>query len=83
MSPEAFVARTSPARVALMILGALVFVALGAWLIGWLGEPPASRRFSPQMIYAIGWATIIFFGLAALFGLRMFGKRRDVLIIDE
>ncbi|MGE0180538.1 MAG: STM3941 family protein, partial [Sphingomonas sp.] len=42
-----------------------------------------SRRFSPQMIYAIGWATIIFFGLAALFGLRMFGKRRDVLIIDE
>lgn len=83
MSDESFVARRSPGRMALMILGAIAFVVLGAWLVGWFGEPPTSRRFGSQAIYWIGWLTIAFFGLTALLGGKMLLNIRDVLVIDE
>ncbi len=80
---EAFVARYSPVRMTLMILGAILFVLLGAWLAGWFGDPPTSRRWGPQAIHWAGWSSILVFGLAAIFGLTRLFQRRDLIVVDE
>jgi hypothetical protein len=54
----------------LIILGAIAFVALGAWMIGLFGQPPQSRRWSPAMVHLVGWSSIIFFGTCAAVGIR-------------
>ena len=61
-------ARSSPWRMALLLLGAVGFIALGLWLTGLFGEPPQSRRWSPAMVHVIGWAAILFFGACAIVG---------------
>lgn len=67
---DELVAYSSPWRMALLILGAILFVALGLWMVGLFGEVPQSRRWSPEIIWIIGWASILFFGAAAIFGIR-------------
>jgi hypothetical protein len=57
-------------RTALLIIGAITFVALGLWMTGFFGEPPASRRWPPAAVHLIGWASIVFFGGGALLGIR-------------
>jgi hypothetical protein len=66
-----FVAKPSRARIALIILGALAFVAIGLWMIGAFGAPPESSRKSPIFIAVIGWVSILFFGFCGLAGIRM------------
>ncbi len=63
---DAFVARTSPVRTGLLVLASLAFVAAGAWMIGWFGEAPASRRWSQDGLFWLGWAAILFFGPTGL-----------------
>ena len=60
----AFEARNSPWRIALLLVVALMFVGLGAWMIGVFGGAP-DHRFKTQ---AIGWVSIIFFGLCGILG---------------
>jgi hypothetical protein len=66
-----FVARPSRARIALLILGSVAFVAIGLWMIGTFGPPPESHRYSPEMTTFFGWAAILFFGLCAIVLCRM------------
>ncbi len=61
-----FVANPSKLRIALLILGSAVFVALGFWMIGTFGPPPESQRYGPAFIKIIGWVAIIFFGFCGL-----------------
>ncbi|MFL6728970.1 MAG: STM3941 family protein [Sphingomicrobium sp.] len=55
---------------ALIILGAIGFVALGSWMAGLFGEPLPSRRWSPAAVHLIGWSSIVFFGACAVVGIR-------------
>ena len=63
-------ARSSPGRSLLLILGSIAFVLGGLWMAGLFGEPPASRRWSPEMVRLIGWVAIIFFGACAILWTR-------------
>jgi hypothetical protein len=73
---EAFVARPSRTRIALMIFGSLAFVALGLWIAGFFGPPPR-----PDRVWA-GYAAILFFGLAALIGIRRLFESGDQIVVD-
>lgn len=78
-----FVAFTSPWRAALLILGAIAFVAGGLWMGGAFGAPPASSRYSPMLVLTIGWFSVAFFGLCGLVGLRRLFDRREQLRIGR
>jgi len=76
-----FVAYPSRGKIALLLLGGLVFVAGGLWLAGVFGAPPESRRFAPEMVRLIGWVAVIFFGLCSVaWGGRLFDTREQVRI---
>ena len=59
-----FVARSSPWRILLLVAGGIAFVALGVWIAGIAGTPPKPGR------EWVGWASIVFFGLCSVFGVR-------------
>ena len=63
-------AYSSPWRMALMVFGSVVFVAIGVWMTGLFGEPPESRRWSPGLVQSFGWFSIVFFGACAIVGIR-------------
>jgi hypothetical protein len=63
-------ARSSPWRMALIVLGAAAFVVIGMWMAGLFGEPPQFRRSPTALVQLFGWISIIFFGAAALVGIR-------------
>jgi hypothetical protein len=65
-SVQDFIAYPSRWRLALLMLGALGFVALGLWFIGLFGEVPSSRRYSEGITIAIGWLCVLLFGLIGL-----------------
>lgn len=70
-----FVAKPSPWRLAMFLLGALLFVGGGAWMLGWIGTPPSD---APRWV---GWAAICFFGLAAaVLAMRLFDTEDVVRI---
>lgn len=78
---DAFVACPSPWRIVRLICGALVFVAMGAWMVGAFGAPPSTGRYSPAMVAAIGWGSIAFFGLCAVVGIgRLFATGEELRI---
>ena len=66
----ALTAYSSPWRMALVVLGSIVFVALGLWMVGLFGEVPENRRWSREFVQIFGWISIIFFGLCAIVGTR-------------
>jgi hypothetical protein len=74
---ERFVARPSPGRLALLILASLGFVALGAWIAGAFGPPPA-----PGKVW-IGYLAAGFFGLCALVLFRRLFDRDDQIVVDD
>lgn len=74
--PTRFVARPSPARLTLLVLGSLAFVVLGAWVAGWLGPAPRPGR------EWIGWAAMLFFGLGAIVGVRRLFDQDDQIVVD-
>lgn len=61
-----FVAYPSRSRLASLTISAAVFVAGGLWMGGAFGPPPASSRFPPAVVFAIGWLSVLFFGLCGL-----------------
>lgn len=67
---EDFVACPSRWRIGRLILGAVIFVLLGSWMAGLFGSPPTSHRYQQALVSAIGWSSIIFFGLCALVSAR-------------
>jgi hypothetical protein len=63
-----------------MILGSVVFVAAGFWMIN---DPDGSRRYSPEFIHVMGFICVAFFGLCAVAGLGMTFKRSKLIIEPE
>jgi hypothetical protein len=74
---EPFVARYTPLRVALLLLGAIVFVVGGLWIAGLFGAPPRpGREF-------LGWLAAAFFGLCAIVTAPRLFDRRDQIVVDR
>lgn len=64
-------------RLVLFLVGALVFVAAGAWMLasGWARAEPFKL--------AVGVVTIVFFGACAAFALMRLVKPRPLLVLDR
>jgi len=77
-----FVAHTSRFRMAILVIVSLAFVAGGVWMTGLLGPPPVSSRSSPEMVMALGWITIAFFGLGAVVIARLWWANNEMLRIN-
>ncbi len=76
-----FVAYPSRWRIALFLLVAIAFVVIGLWAVGLFGPPPLSQRASPADTKAIGWASIVFFGIGGLALIKAFFDKRERLRI--
>ena len=65
-----------------MLVGSLMFVALGLWLVI---TPPTEHfhRYNPITILIAGYASIIFFGLCALMFIRKLPDNKPGLIIND
>ena len=72
-------------KVLLLILGACAFVAAGLWMLQMdPAEIAAQRRFnSPAVVYAMGWASIVFFGLCGVLGARKMFDRKPGLVLSS
>jgi hypothetical protein len=67
----------------LTLLGAIAFVGLGLWF---LINPPKSNLWllgNPTLIFIIGLASILFFGLVAVTIFRKFSDKKPGLIISK
>ena len=76
-------ARSSPARMAMLVGIAAAFVTGGLWMVGAFGPPPTSGRYGPVATMVIGWASIIFFGLCGVIGLTRLFDTRELLHIGS
>ena len=72
----------SKSKIFLMLLGALVFVAIGCWFV--IDPPIIANSFwgNPTKIAITGYASILFFGLCALFFIRKLQSSKPGLIIN-
>lgn len=73
----------SKTKMILTFLGSLVFVGLGLWF---LTNPPKSNHWlfgNPTIIFTIGLASIIFFGLIAVMIFRKFSDKKPGLTINR
>ncbi|HEX8189739.1 MAG TPA: STM3941 family protein [Pyrinomonadaceae bacterium] len=79
----------SRAKLVLTVLGSCAFVALGAWLLSFdAREIQYGRSFtffynSPPIVYGMGVAAILFFGLCGLYGLFKVFDRKPGLILNS
>lgn len=78
-----FVAHTSRWRTALIIAGSLGFVAIGIWMAGLVGPVPVSRRAGPLMTEFWGWLCILFFGMCAVAGAKLWWTNAERLRIGR
>ena len=78
---EDFVAYPSRSRIALIMLAAVPFVAVGLWMGGVFGPPPSSSRYPPEFVFAIGWISVVFFGLCGVMAIRRLFDEREQLRI--
>lgn len=76
-----FVAYPSPKRIALLLLLAIGFVALGLWMGGVFGPPPASHRYPPALVFSVAWFCVVFFGLCGVAGVKKLVDGREELRI--
>ncbi len=74
---QTFTAKPSIWRLALLLLGAIMFVIAGVWIAGFLGSAPDPGK------QWIGWLSIAFFGPCALLIAARLFDRADQLVISE
>jgi len=80
---ERFVAKNARTRLVLMLIGALLAVAIGLWMIGAFGEPPHSSGRRSRLTW-VGWIGVPFFGVvAAMIAAKLFDQRERLVIDDE
>ncbi|GAB3931138.1 STM3941 family protein [Mucilaginibacter myungsuensis] len=70
----------SKVKIVLLILGSIIFVALGVWL--WSIADVQTRR-PPIIAKMVGGACVIFFGACLGIGVKTFFDKRPGLIINE
>lgn len=73
---------TSKKKSVLLLIGSIVFVALGVWLLLEADNLTGWRARSPMFTRGIGIASILFFGLGIFVGIRRLIKSEIALIID-
>lgn len=78
---EDFIAHNSRWRVAGLILVSLGFGLIGLWLVGAFGYLPDPNRAPPIVTTAVGWLTLLFFGLCGFAWTKVFFDRRVQLQI--
>ena len=73
----------STSKIVLMLFGALAFVAIGLWFV--IAPPTIENSYwgDPTKIKIAGYASIIFFGLCAIFFIRKLPDKKPGLIIDN
>ena len=73
----------SKTKMIMTFLGSLVFVGLGLWF---LTNPPKSNHWlfgNPTIVFIIGLASVIFFGIVAITIFRKFSDKKPGLIISR
>ena len=82
-SGQRIVIELSKTKIFLMLLGALAFVAIGFWFV--IAPPTIENSYwgNPNKIAFAGYASIIFFGLCAIFLIRKLPDIKPGLIIDD
>lgn len=75
----------SKVKILVLMLGAAVFVLLGAWLLSVdVQEIESHRRFNnPVLFYGIGIVSIVFFGLCGFIGVKKFFDNSPGVIISS
>jgi hypothetical protein len=73
----------SKKKLILMLIGSIGFVAAGLWLV--INPPTISNPFfgNPTVIFVTGIASILFFGLCAVYIARKLPDNKPGLIIDN
>jgi len=61
--------------------GSILFVALGLYLTTTIADK--QRRFNPTMVKGVGIASILFFGVTGIYGIKKMFDKTIGLIIDE
>lgn len=66
-----------------MLIGSIGFVAIGLWFV--ISPPTVSNSYwgNPTKLALVGYASIIFFGLCAVFILRKLPDNKAGLIVDD
>ena len=77
--------KLSKTKLTLLVVAACVFVAIGYWLLTLsAAEIETHRRFNnPLFVHGVGLASILFFGLAGVIGIRKLFDSAPGLIIDD
>ncbi len=78
-----FVVYPSRSKLALFLLGAAAFVAVGVWMfsVAWTGE---SDEYPPSLLFVFGTLAILFFGAGLMWGLvRLVAPKPAVLLDNE
>lgn len=73
----------SKTKMTITFLGSLAFVGLGLWF---LINPPKSNHWlfgNPTLIFVVGLASVLFFGLVAITIFRKFSDKKAGLIISK
>lgn len=73
---------TSKKKSILLLIGSIVFVALGVWLLLEADNLTGWRAKNPIFASGIGIASILFFGLGIFVGIKRLIKSEIALIID-
>lgn len=75
----------SKVKLILLVIGFLVFVALGVWILGQSPEDFESSRKAgdPVLMYGVGAVCILFFGACLVVGLRGLFDSRPGLVVSE
>lgn len=66
-----------------MLLGALIFVVLGIWLVFYPPSTESSFWVTPSKMKLAGCASMIFFGFCAFFFIRKLPDDKPGLILDD
>jgi hypothetical protein len=84
-SLEEKVIELSKTKILLIVLGSLVFIAAGCWMVSLdVAQIESQRRFnSPLLVYGIGWIGIVFFGFCWLYGINKLFDRKPGLIFSS
>ena len=89
METDETVIELSRTKLVLIILGSCAFVAAGAWLLSFdAAEIRSGRAFplflsDPWVVYGVGVAGILFFGVCGLYGLAKMFDRKPGLIFNS
>ena len=78
-----FAAYNSKWRVLLLVLGSMIFVAIGLWMIGAFGPAPSSGRYDSDWLAFVGWFAVLFFGLCSVLWVRRLFIASEQIRIDR